>query len=103
MLILIQGKDDSPPLQSDLSALPSFVVHKRALHPRATLLPTGMNNQFSTQSIPDPNTNSSRGCNNPVSTTGIAINASSSLTHVIRVKEMTRGENEETKKGNVAM
>ena len=76
------------PLQSDLTALPSFVVHKRALHPGATLMPTGMNNQFSPRSIPDPNTNSSSvGTNNQVSSTW-NLDPNISLARVIRDQKM---------------
>ena len=96
MLILIQGKDDKllSTLQSDLSVLPSFVVHKRALHPGATLMPTGMNNQFSTRSIPDPNTNSSSvGVNNQVSPTS-NLDPICSITRVTGEQKMIRIKNQ---------
>ena len=84
----------SSPLQSDLSALPSFVVHKRALHPGATLMPTGMNNQFSPRSIPDPNTNSSLvGANNHVSSTS-SLDPNFSITRVIGDQKMIRIKNQ---------
>ena len=83
----------SSPLQSDLSALPSFVVHKRALHPGATLMPTGMNNQFSPPSIPDPNTNSSAdGTNNYVSSTA-NLDPKIALTRIIRDQKMIKNNN----------
>ena len=91
--MLLQDEDDKfSPLQSDLSALPSFVVHKRALHPGATLMPTGMNNQFSPPSIPDPNTNSSAVGINYISSTS-NLDPKIALTRIIRDQKMIKNNN----------